>query len=56
MNGYPVGLVTAAVMSPMQNKTPTNIANARSPFTARLAIMVHGTTVEAFLISSHICN
>ena len=56
MNGYPVGLFTAAVMSPMQNKTATIMANARTPLMARLPIIVHGTTVEAFLISSHICS
>ena len=56
MNGYPVGVATAALRSPMQNKTAINMANARSPLMARLPIIVHGTTVEAFLISSHICS
>ena len=41
MNGYPVGLFTAAVMSPMQNKTATIMANARTPLIARLPIIVH---------------
>ena len=56
MNGYPVGVATAAVMSPMQNKMASNMANARSPLMARLPIIVQGTTVEAFLVSSHICS
>lgn len=47
MKGYPVGVSSAAVMSPRQNKRAIKSANPRAPLTTIVETMAQGTTVEA---------
>ena len=53
MKGNPVLVPRAVEMSPMQNKTAISMEKPRAPLSAMLMIMLRGTTVEAFAISSH---
>ena len=56
MNGYPVLLVTAAVVLPKQKSTVTTMPNARMPLIITLVVIAFGTTDVASSISSHICK
>ena len=53
MKGNPVFVPRAVEMSPMQNKTAISMAKPSTPLSAMLMIILRGTTVEAFAISSH---
>jgi hypothetical protein len=54
MNGYPVGDLRAASMSPRQKSIAISMPNPRSPLMRTLSIIEAGTAVDAFLISSDI--
>lgn len=47
MNGNPVGVSSAAVISPRQNRRAIKSAKPRAPLTIIVTIMAQGTTVEA---------
>src|SRR4051812_17249662 len=47
MNGNPVGVLRAASISPRQNRSAIKSANPKTPLTIIVAIIAHGTTVEA---------
>lgn len=56
MNGYPVGLISALSTFPAQKRIAMRAAKPRTPLRIVVAIIVRGTTVEAFGISSAACQ
>lgn len=54
IKGYPVGVSSAASMSPTQNRTATSMPKPRKAFSVMLVTMERGTFMEGFWISSDI--
>lgn len=54
INGYMVGVASAASMSPRQSRTAISIPNPKKAFSVMLVTMERGTLMEGFWISSDI--